>query len=392
MLKKISQIASWNILSAFLNFGLNFILARQLGNTFFGEFSLYNAKIALLGLIFIIIPSNFAVVKFQDEKGFKTIYFSFYVLGTFVFLGLLFLFYGIGYLNLPIYSMFLYSFPMFFLNFFDCALQADNKLKQYFKILFIISITKLLIFLVAYYIGYIHGINEVVFVIGVGNTLCMICLILIYRKTYFSNIMLLETIRFIIINFNNFKGYYFNNIIKSLADNFFIFLFNGILNKSQLGLFSLFIKAQSFSFSLFRILEAFLINRNNNDAHYEKINDKKQFLGILLLLVTFFISIVYMYSLNAKIYLMESFLISSCAISYLELLMIRSQLILQYDNKSLNITMIIEMVVMFIFIWLMKLYFIPGTVIICLCFVLFSSIFRVLLLKKILKNNYVKFY
>jgi O-antigen/teichoic acid export membrane protein len=392
MLKKISQIVSWNILTAFFNFGLNFVLARQLGNAFFGEFSLYNAKIALLGLIFIIIPSNFAVVKFQDDKRFKGIYFTFYVLGGFVFLTLLFVCWGIGYLNLPVYSMFLYSFPMFFINFFDCALQADNKLNQYFKILFIISLIKLVTFFTANYFEFIHGLNDVVFSIGFGNTVCVFFLILAYRKTYFSDFKGRETIQFIIANFNNFKGYYINNIIKSLADNFFIFLFNGILNKDQLGLFSLFIKAQSFSFSLFRILEAFLMNRDNNKAYYNKINAKKYFLGFVLLLMTFVISIVYMYSLNKKIYVVESLLISFCAISYVGLLMIRSQLILAYDNRSLNITMMTEMVVMLIFMSIIKLYSISGTVIICLCFVLFSSIFRVIFLKNIIKKKYVKFY
>ena len=386
MLKTISQIASWNIMSAFLNFGLNFFLARQLGNVFFGEFSLYNAKIALLGLIFIIIPSNFAVVKFQDDKNFKGIYFTFYILGGLVFLLLLLVSWGIGYLRLPVISMFLYSFPMFFINFFDCALQADNKLNQYFKILFIISLIKLVAFFSANYFGFLQGLNDVVFTIGFANTVCISFLILAYQKSYFFDFKYKETVWFIVTNFNKLKGYYFNNIIKSLADNFFIILFNGILNKSQLGLFSLFIKAQSFSFSLFRVLEAFLMNRNNNDAFYKKINAKKYVLGLLLLLMTFVVSIVYMYSLNFQIYAVESLLISFCAISYVEFLVIRSQLILAYDNKFQSITMITDMFVMLVFMSIMKLYSIQGNVVICLCFVLFSSIFRVVFLKSIVKK------
>lgn len=381
MLKKISQIASWNILSAFLNFGLNFILARQLGNAFFGEFSLFNAKTALLGLIFIVIPTNFAVVKFQDDQGFKTIYFSFYILASVVFLGILIVGFYVGYVNLPIYSMFLYSWPLFFISFFDTALQATNNLKHYFKILFIISFVKILIFLVVYYLGLIHDIDSVILTVGVGNTLCVLGLIFYYRNSFFNSVKIVETIQFIKQNFNNFSGYYFSTIIKSLADNFFILVFNGILTKSQLGLFSLFIKAQSFSFSLFRILEAFLMNRNNNDAYYEKINVKKYILGLFLLLMTFVISVVYMYSLNSKIYLLESFLTGLCSFSYVSLMIIRSKLILDYNNKALNITIMSEMFIMLIFQNLMKFSGFNSTVTICLCFVLFSSVFRVLFLK-----------
>ncbi len=296
MLKKISQIASWNILSAFLNFGLNFILARQLGNVFFGEFSLYNAKIALLGLIFIIIPTNFAVVKFQDDINFKTIYFSFYILASLAFLGILIVAFYIGYVNLPIYLMFLYSWPLFFISFFDTALQATNNLKHYFKILFIISFVKLLIFVVVYNLGLVPDINAVILSVGFGNTLCVLTLIFYYRNSFFNSVKTLETISFVIQNFSNFRGYYFSTIIKSLSDNFFILVFNGFLTKSQLGLFSLFIKAQSFSFSLFRILEAFLMNRKNNLDYFDKIDAKKYIFGFLVLIITFIISIIYMLS------------------------------------------------------------------------------------------------
>lgn len=384
MLKKISQIASWNLLSAFLNFGLNFILARQLGNSFFGEFSLYNAKIALLGLIFIIIPTNFAVVKFQDDESFKTIYFSFYILASVVFLGILIVGFYVGYVNLPIYSMFLYSWPLFFISFFDTALQATNNLKYYFKILFIISFVKLLIFLMVYCLGLIDSINAVILSVGSVNTLCVLALIYYYRNSFFNSVKIVETMNFIKQNFNNFSGYYFSTIIKSLADNFFILVFNGILTKSQLGLFSLFIKAQSFSFSLFRILEAFLMNRKNNLDYFDKVHAEKKMLGFFLALMTFVISIVYMYSLNSKIYLLESILISLCAFSYVSLLMIRSKLLLNYDNKALNVTIILEMFIMFIFQNYIKFNGINCTVAICLCFVLFSSIFRVLFLKYII--------
>lgn len=389
MFKKISQIASWNILSAFLNFGLNFILARQLGNSFFGEFSLYNAKIALLGLIFIIIPTNFAVVKFQDDTNFKTIYFSFYILASLAFLGILIVAFYIGYVNLPIYSMFLYSWPLFFISFFDTALQATNNLKHYFKILFIISLVKLLIFVIFYYLELVPDINAVILSVGAGNTLCVLGLIFYYRNSFFNSVKIVETIKFVKQNFSNFRGYYFSTIIKSLADNFFILVFNGILNKSQLGLFSLFIKAQSFSFSLFRILEAFLMNRENNTNYFSKIDAKKHVLGFLLLVITFVISIIYMYSLNSKIYLIESLLISLCAFPYVYLLLVRSKLLLSYTNKALNMTIIVEMLIMLLFYFFLNLYAVNGTVLICLCFVLFSNFFRVIFLKFVIANYFI---
>lgn len=384
MLNKLAQIASWNFLSAFLNFALNYVLAKQLGNSFFGEFSLYSSKIALLGLIYILIPSNYAVVKFQEDKKFKTIYFSFHLISAIVFLGLLFVSVAIGYLNLPVYSMFLFSFPMFFINFFDSAFQAEGKLSQYFKILFFISLIKILSFFVSYYFGAITDLNDVVFSIGVANTLCILILFFAYRKSYFTNVYLLDTITFIKNNLKVFSGYYLNNIIKSLADNFFILLFNGILNKSQLGLFSLFMKAQTFSFSLFRILEAFLVNKKNNEKYYYKLNSQKYILGFLLFIITLIITMVYLYTLNSKVYILESLVVSTCAMSYVIFLMLRTRLILIKNNKFINITMIIEMIIMLIFIFFMNLFSISGTVLICLLFVLFSSVFRVFFLKNIM--------
>lgn len=385
MKKKLTQITSLNIFSALINFGLNFFLARYFGNEFFGEFSLFNAKTAILGLIFIIIPSNYAVVKFQDDDKFKSIYFSFYILGGIFFLLELFVAHSFNYLHLPVLTIFLFSYPSFFLNFFDCALQADNKLNVFSIVLFFQAFVKTGTFFLAFETGFINDLGDVILSIGIGNFISLISLFLFFRKKYFYRIKFIYTIKFIVSNLKNFKGYYLNNIIKSLADNFYIFLFNSILNKSQLGLFSLFIKAQSFSFSLFRVLEAFLVNRNNNKEYYTKIYVKKHFIAVIAVIMTFLITIIYIYLLNYKIYVLESLVLGIGSIFYIDLLMLRTQLILSYNNSALNLSIIIEMITMFIVITLMHHHFVQLSVLHCIYLVFFSSLFRVLVLRTIIK-------
>jgi hypothetical protein len=387
MKKKLTQIASLNIISAIINFGLNFFLARNFGNEFFGEFSLFNAKIALLGLIFIIIPSNYAVVKIQDDEKFKSVYFSFYILGGIIFLFELIVSNRFHYIHLPVLTIFLFSYPTFFLNFFDCALQADNKLNVFYVVLFFQVLVKTGTFFLAFETGFINNLGDVVFSIGIGNFISLIALFLFFRNKYFYRIKIIYAIKYIVSNLKYFKGYYLNNIIKSLADNFYIFMFNSILNKSQLGLFSLFIKAQSFSFSLFRTLEAFLMNRNNNKEYYTKIYVKKHFLAMITVIMTFLVTIIYMYLLNYKFYFLESVVLGMGSILYIDLLMLRTQLILSYNNSSLNLSMIIEMITMFIVITVIHHHFIQLSVLLCIFLVFFSSLLRVLVLRSIIKIN-----
>lgn len=342
MLDKLLKIASWNLFAALINFGLNFLLARELGTEFFGEFSLYNAKIALLGLIFIIIPSNYSIVKYQEDHNFRTILPSFFLLASFGFILSIFAAILIGYLSFSWYIIILYSLPILLLNFFDIIFQATNQLKVFFKLLFIIAFMKILVFLVFFKLHYIKDIQSLLLILGIVNT-SILSILFIYYKEFFKKIDLLKVFDFIKSNNKIFRGYYVNSVIKRLADNAFILVFNGLLTKSQLGIFALFLKAQVFSFSLIRVMEAFLINRNNNKKYFARIESKKNILGFLLFMLTFTISLVYMRLLVGKIYIVNSLIISITAFPYVHLLLLRSKLILGYKNKGLNISMFLQL-------------------------------------------------
>lgn len=337
-LNKILGISIINSLNALIGFLITYCVIKFYSLDILGEYTIFLSTIGVFSIFYNSIPANFSVIKLQDHKKFDELLFGNYIISVLIIAPLLMLIYWILNINYNPFVSLLFIFSTGLLNYLDVYCQAKSKLKLYFRILFILSVARLLIILIlsfykADFTSLINGLSILHFFVILFILYTRRNLLLVYIK---KPKIIINSVYYVFEKHKEFKGYYFNSIVKKFRVNSLVLIFSIFTSDALIGLFSLFVKVNTFSNGLFRTIEAFLINKENQIKYNSLFKQISLILGLALMLVNFIIGIIYLKINVGEYYFVENFLLSTLSFSYIAYLNKRVLLLSNYSNRILN--------------------------------------------------------
>lgn len=342
LLQKLFKINLWNFLFSLFNFLSNFLVIKILGTKIFGEFTIINLYVAIASLIFVILPANFAVYKYQDDPGFKKIYITFFTTATFIFsLFVLILSYLYQDVEVNAIILLMYATSLLWNNYFDVTFQATGKLQIYFQNLAFTAFFKCLLILAIYTLNSLTNINDLLVTFFVPQLTLVLFLIFKTKLLRGENFVSLKTLYvYLKMNFKDLTPYYFNSSLKLLQEQVNIFIFNLFVTKEVLGLFAIFIKSVSFFNSLLRTLEAFFTYRVNIDKSFNFVLKNSLYIGMVTQALFICFNIVYIYLMIKDVMLLDTVIVSFYFLLIVKYIMIRQKKMSTFNIKILNFSQV----------------------------------------------------
>lgn len=347
---KLLSSTFWSVGSAGINLITNYFIIRFLGIGILGEFAVFSSYIALGTLIFNIIPSNYSIIKYQDDPQFVTILINFFISASVIYTLYLLVINLYIVNNVTLLVSIFYCIPIAWQNFLDISMQAENKLNHYFFILFLISFSKLLIFILLYSFFSIKDLNGFLICTAIPQSVLVIWLLYNNFKSKSIELNPRKSILFISKNIKVLSPYYLNTIVKRIRENSIILLFSPFVSKEIIGIYSLFIKIEQFVLGMTRNIEAFFMNKANLASYSSYINTKRKvFLFISVTVFYIATGILYMYLMTGMTYYVQIIILCTLAYLHIEYLLARSHFLTRYKNSQINTseTLFVVMVVLF---------------------------------------------
>nr|HRQ28889.1 hypothetical protein [Saprospiraceae bacterium] len=143
IVRKLFSLSLWNTSAAAINFVANVLIARILGIDVFGEFAYLSSLAALFSLIFIVIPPNYAIMRYQDDEKFKFVFTSFFILINVLLIIPVLIFQHLT--QIPFWLFYIFVFSTSFQIYMDTCLQAENKLNHYYFLIFAQALIKIIL-------------------------------------------------------------------------------------------------------------------------------------------------------------------------------------------------------------------------------------------------------
>ena len=342
--EKLYSTTIWNTSAAGLNFLTNLLIVRIFGLPVFGELAYISSIAALFSLVFIILPGNYSLVRYQDDPEFKYLLAAFYLTGSILIAILSLVFAPMVHLH-PVW-LFLLACSLAFQGFFDISLQAENKLNFYFFLLFLISVVKALFVGLFYLADAIHSLQELVMLLALSQSVVMGSMTFRYGKIFWQSPAYLKRLfRLIWQERRLLSGYYFNTGLKKLNANILVLLFEPWISKEILGTFALFLKVHQFITGLVRTLESFFINRISRIRFASLKGSRLLVIGIWTQLIYLFVGGVYLKYLTGYFFLTYLLFYSLTIYPYLWYIQARAEFLIGYRNKPINLSYFIFLVI-----------------------------------------------
>ena len=337
-LSKILGISIINISNASIGFLITYFIIQFFSLKILGEYTVFLSLVGIFSIGYNSIPANFSVIKLQDDKKFDKLLFGNYILTCLIITPLLILFFWILNINYnPLVSL-LFIFSLGLQNYLDVFCQANSKLKFYYRILLVLSLARLLIILIFSF--HISDFNSLIYGISLLHFFVVLFIFYMRRELLLDYVKkpktIINSVYFVYENYKEFKGYYFNSLVKKVRTNSLVLIFSIFTSDSLIGLFSLFVKVNTFSNGLFRTIEAFLMNKENQTKYIFLFKKISLLIGMALLLVNFIIGIIYLKINVGEYYFLENFLLSTLSFSYISYMNKRILLLSNYSNSILN--------------------------------------------------------
>ncbi len=344
MLKKVLNTSFLNAAASGISFILNYFIVKWLGLSIFGEFAVYGAYVTLGTIVYSIIPTNFSIFRFQDDKEYKSILLTFYVLSSLVFILYLTILKMTGLIGISLLVAFIYSVPLGLQGYFDIKLQATNQLTKYFFLLFIISVFKIGFVFATHFFGYLTSFEQLVLITAIPQAIIILFLLLKEDSKILKPGVL---VTFISTYLKDFSPYYFNIISKKLKESLTVLLFNPFITKEIIGIYALFIKLAQFIFGLSRNIEAFFMNRKNIEDYKDSFYTSYLIISFVLQLAYLLVGLVYMKAMTDNFYIYLLIIQSFLVYPHVRFLFARAELTAQYKNKESNLSELVSIGVIF---------------------------------------------
>lgn len=352
MYKKIFSTSIINAATSGVNILSSYIIVKLLSLEIFGEFAVFSSFLAFGGLIYAIIPPNFSIFKLQDDKKYKTILLSFFILSSIIFLIFVALMNILDFIKIDIITVYLFGISTFYLGYFDIKFQAFGQLNKYFLMLFVISILKAITLGAFYYLGYLNNLTDLLWAITIVKSIVLFVFTLKEKKDIIFILknpnIFKETIFYIKNNFIIFRPYYLNTFLKRIRENVIILIFNKFTSLDIIGLFSIFVKITSFVLGLSRTIEAFFMNRKNINNYRKYFYQKILYFAIFLQFLFLITGLIYLKFFVNEYYFIEILVLSFLVYPHVYFLLARSEMLSNYNNKEVNISELIYIFIVFI--------------------------------------------
>jgi len=377
-----------NGLNSFFGFLSTFLIVRFISVDVLGQYTVFLSMIGLTSILYSIIPPNYSVIKFQEDVFFRNILFlNYIIISIFIFFALLVFDF---FINIDVLKTAVFIVSTGFLNYVDIYSQANSRLKNYYYFLLFISTLKILVIL--YMINFnLLGFNLLLYYFTIIH-LFIISVVSLFKIKNISSYILnpslsIDLYKFIIINFKTFKPYYFNSIIKKFRTTSVVLVFDLFISKSTIGLFSLFVKVFSFSTGLFRIIESFFMNKHNQIIYKKMFKSNFHFIAGAQFMINFLVGSLYLKINVGKFYFIENIILSTLSFSYIKYMYTRSELLINYQNKTLNYSELIFIFILVIMSGFMCYFNLTGLIYLILAYTLSTLTLQ---LYVIYKKNIIK--
>jgi hypothetical protein len=350
--RKLLSTSILNAIAAGINFLSNYIIVRTLSLQIFGEFAIFSSYLTFGSLLWEIIPTNYSIFKLQDSIDFKIHLMRFFIISSIAFS-----FFALGihlliFPNLNVTTIIVFGISTYCLSFFNIKFQATGQLQKFFMLLLILSILKISVICIFYVADYLNSLSSLLFAFSIVQ----VGILLFYsyderkliKKIIISPVTFFDTTKFIKQNFKSFTPYYLNTVLKRLRENSIVLIFSRIVSTETLGLFSLFIKIDSFVLGLGRNIETFFMNRDNISKHRNEFYQKAVYFAFLLQILYLIVGISYMKIIVDQFFWIEIFIQSLLVYPYVYFLLARSELLSNFNNKESNISEVIYVFVVLV--------------------------------------------
>jgi hypothetical protein len=340
IVRKLFNLSVWNTAAAGINFLANILIARALGVDVFGEFVYLSAIAGLISLLFVLIPPNYAIIRYQDDPSFRFTYTAYFIfINVLLFIPVVLL---KEYANIPFWLFYLFVFSSSFQAYIDVVLQAENKLKRYYFLIFIQSVVKILLLGVLLLPGWVKDYHGLVLIISVAQSIIAVYFVFSRWAVFVASLLFFgKMFRLIRTKLKTFYPYYFNISLKRLDSNIIILLFAPLVSKEVLGIYSLLIKVYQFITGLVRTAESlFLYKANIKDYHHSYMKNAWYIAGFLQagLVLT---GLVYMKSTTGSYYFFYIIMLSFLLLPYVFFIKSRANFLASYRNFHINISYIL---------------------------------------------------
>jgi hypothetical protein len=351
--KKLFKLSSINILTGLINFLSTILIVKIFGIELLGEFAMFSSYIAIITLVFAIIPPNLSVMKLQDDNNFNNIFVTSYLICNILIIIVVSILYYFNSsffgLEVNLWLVILFILMYSFFNLIDIQSQAKNKLQRYFYYLLFQSIFKVIIICFMFYYFVHYDINFLIISFVLPQLLMFLFHIIYFKNEFFSiKVDIKRMFLFLVNDFSLLKNYYIEIFLKRIKDNIVVLIFSNFLSKEIIGLYSLVLKVGTFVLSQARIIEAFFMNKENLQKS-NQIDNNIYLLSFLAQIMIIIVGVVYL-KLSIDEYKFYLILIYSfIAYPYLNVIIRRNKLYSTYKNSLIVYSLLLNIAIVLLF-------------------------------------------
>ncbi len=336
--RRLIDLTIWNSLAAGLNFFSNILLVRTGGISMFGTYALLLSSIGMLSLIQVLIPSSFAIVRMQDDKLFPRIYTSFFM-GTMVMITLLCFILSLI-VHTPVGVLIVMSWSVIFPFYADALFQAQNRLRSYFVLLFLIALSRIIAVMLWAYTDKTRNIEYFIILSGISSLAITFIFLVPYRHLFSIDPKAFLTVfDFLRKESVLLRQYYFSSAIKTINGHLITLVASTWVNREVLGVYSLLMKVNTFITGLARTPETVMIHREGIRRFADDIYKNTWWLGLLVQVAYLFVGPAYLYFSTGESFWKFHFFLSFLVYPYLFFSQARAKRIIRYDNSLQQISM-----------------------------------------------------
>ncbi|HAY71370.1 MAG TPA: hypothetical protein DCX89_05720 [Saprospirales bacterium] len=337
IVRKLFSLSLWNTSAAAINFVANVLIARILGIDVFGEFAYLSSLAALFSLIFIVIPPNYAIMRYQDDEKFKFVFTSFFILINVLLIIPVLIFQHLT--QIPFWLFYIFVFSTSFQIYMDTCLQAENKLNHYYFLIFAQALIKIILLGFMLLPGWISDFEGLILIISFAQFVIAIYFI-VNRLTVFVESLKYfgQMFRTILAEINSFYPYYFNISLKKLDSNIIILLFEPLVSKEVLGVYSLITKVFQFITGLVRTAESLFLFKKYIQKYQNSFIKNAFFISAFLQFSMILVGLIYMKSTAGSYYTFWLILLSFLMYPYVFFIKARAFFLSLYKNFHINIS------------------------------------------------------
>jgi hypothetical protein len=343
LLKKLFELSIWNSTAAAINFLSNILIVTIFGLHSFGDLAYISSLSGIFSIFFLVLPSNFSLIRYQEDPDYKYIFSSFYLYASLILLGLAFLF---AYLvDIPAWLLFLFSWSLIMQSYFDIRYQAENSLKSYYQLLFFLALFKIILLGVYYLLNYSPSLFNLVLLLSLSRILIFLGILIYLSKDFYHSFFFIrKSFQLIWRERKLLSTYYLTSGLQRINSNILVLLIGPVVGSEITGIYALLLKIYQFMIGLIRTLESLLLNKISHSKFEHAFPSSVLPISIIAQILYVGIGAAYMYYLTQESYIYQVIACSFLVYFYVRFVKARSFFLVNYNNNPIIIALIISLI------------------------------------------------